>query len=79
MDPDRKIRTERFRLSSCEGKVAFKSAAVAKRAASRRGGRMIYKCRFCRYFHTGTPSPVVKTVKKRVKRVVLFETTEWIE
>ena len=70
---------ESFRLASCEGKISFVSARQAKKAAMRRTGRVIYKCRFCPHFHTGTPDPKPKKFQKRKKLIRLFLQTEWIE
>jgi hypothetical protein len=70
---------EAFRAASCDGKVAFVSAAQAKRAAKRRTGRVIYRCKFCPHWHTGTPDPKPKKFEKRKKLVKLFLQTEWTE
>ena len=67
-----------YRLASCEGKVAFASARQAARDAKRRSGRIIYRCKFCPYFHTGTPDPKPKKFQKRKKLIRLFLQTEWI-
>ncbi len=72
-------RSNDYRLASCEGKVPFLSARQATQAAKRRTGRIIYRCKFCPYFHTGTPDAKVKKFQKRKKLIRLFLQTEWIE
>lgn len=72
MDPDRHNRTERYRLSSCEGKVAFLTRGTARAARDRRPGRVVYKCLHCGSWHVGTPSQRAKDVYKRSKLVRLF-------
>ncbi len=70
------LKNEAFRLASCEGKIPFTSARKAKRAAKRRTGRVIYKCKFCPNFHIGTPDPKPKKFQKRKNLIRLFLQTE---
>lgn len=46
-------KSEMARVASCEGKEAFDYWQVARKAAGRRKGRTVYRCRFCRRFHVG--------------------------
>ena len=46
-----------YRASACDGKVAFRSHAMAQMVASRGGrqgrSRQVYHCPFCHEFHLG--------------------------
>jgi hypothetical protein len=63
--------------SQCEGKVAFKRMGIAKDAAKRRTGRVIYRCKHCFHWHVGTPERREKKLAKRDKLIRLFEEPEW--
>lgn len=65
--------------SQCEGKVAFRHQRVAKEAADRRTGRVVYRCRHCYHYHVGTPEPKPKKYAKRKKLIQLFLEPEWSE
>ena len=40
--------------TQCEGKVAFDSPQLARKAAKRRKNREAYRCQYCGKWHTGT-------------------------
>jgi hypothetical protein len=57
-----------YRLSSCTGKAAYLTWSLAKLALPRsgrqtgsgRGRVVIYKCRFCHFWHVGSKTLVFK-------------------
>lgn len=59
-------------MSSCEGKVSFDSRAIAREAAKRRHGRVVYNCRICGHYHVGMPDRREKKFTKRKKLIQLF-------
>jgi hypothetical protein len=63
--------------SQCEGKVKFKKMGIAKDAAKRRTGRIVYRCKHCFHWHVGTPERKEKKLFKRDKLIRLFEEPEW--
>lgn len=63
---------EQWRLSGCDGKVAFLTRGTARSASQRRPGRIVYKCVHCRQWHVGTPTPEPKPMYKRNKLIRLF-------
>jgi hypothetical protein len=52
-------------LSQCEGKLPFDSFSLAKKAASRRDERDVYKCQHCRKFHVGHKTKKFVSTKGR--------------
>jgi hypothetical protein len=52
----------------CDGKVAFVALKHALKAACRRKGRKVYRCRFCRHWHVTSPEPTPYVAFRRTKQ-----------
>ena len=64
--------------SQCDGKVPFKRMGLAKDAAKRRPGRIVYRCKHCFHWHVGTPERKEKRLYRRDKLIRLFLEPEWV-
>lgn len=62
-------------MSSCEGKVPFDNRSIAREAAERKKGRIVYNCRYCGHWHVGGPIHKAKKFTKRKKLIQLFLVT----
>ena len=69
MKPPSRAGSERFRVSACEGKVRFASAAIAYKVAKRRATRdrdgQAYHCEFCGGYHIGQRMNTNARLEKR--------------
>lgn len=43
-----------YELTACHGKAAFISICLARKAAARRKGRNVYRCKSCGNWHVGS-------------------------
>lgn len=61
---------DEFELVGCTGKEVFTDRHVARRAADRQPGRMVYRCQSCGLWHVGNEVHRRRKMNAKRRRIV---------